>query len=309
MLRLKYDHIYECYPVYQLFFGRERATKAHDALTAVLAIARWQELPKCPKQFRVLELFAGQSEHKEHLLAQLYDPSIVKSYTCLDINITKNDGSVVKGDARTFDYSDYNLVLAFYYSMSSTFVQDAEVHGAMRPREQLDAFTRRVADTLPNHSALFLHIGKLDHRKALDYGSDEPEFDTWRVRKGHPLCALVKHQANLLIRVRITKSYDRALCCVLDHISKLVIKDEITEKTVAEIVIERPFVQRFWTEPEITDSLYAAGFSRVEHFSNQFTYNDGPYELLERKVAHPDAPESEDEAEPYVASELLAIKN
>lgn len=298
------NHIYECYPLYFTLFGRSRHVKVYDAMTAVIAFENWRH-ERGIKKLKVLELFAGQSEHKEHFIGQFSDPAVIQRYDCLDLHITDPAAGVVQGDALTFDYREYNAVLAFYFSLAATFVQDQTKH----PRRQLDAFTRQAASTLKKGSAFFLHLGQLDHVGSLAHPvKDEvEEIDLW---PGHPLlCHFGVADDSGTVTLEKETSYDRYTGCTYDHFKRIELRT--SRRLIAKISIKDPFVQRFWTEPEVVDSLMLAGFSDIDFYHNELTYEDGPYERLSRTLRYPDCPSAKDfdDAEDcYVATELLAIK-
>lgn len=297
-------HIYECYPLYRLLFGRSRSMKAHDALTAAIAADAWSAEKKV-KELRVLELFAGQSEHEEHFRAQFNRPEALKSYTCLDIQVEPGQKGVVQGDALTFDYRDFNFVVAYYYSMAASFIQVMDPYDSTRrPRALLDKFTSQVFRTMPKKSALFLHTGLLNHAGAVTYVEEERE-EQFFLEAGHPVARALGFTKPLIVRGSVVKHYDRVSCCTYDKLKPFHVYqvNGRQERKVLEIRVRAPFIQRFWTEPEVVDSLAAAGFSEFKFYNNAFSYADGPYTELQQVVDTP-----EEDADEVTATEILAIK-
>lgn len=301
---IKFKHIYECYPLYQALYGVNNYHKSYDSLTAAVALENWVQETKA-KKINILEAFSGKSEHKDSFIQQFGYADLVSSYNCLDkYAVSQQSASVIAGDALTFDYSKFNVVLAFYYSLNSTFIQGVEF-----PRKVLDAFFLNLYSTLKPKSAVFLHLGAVDFRFALEQVS-EPDVHDITLR---PNCELLKYfhifDKPAVLKYRVSNYYDRLTRCNYAKYTKICIvcddEDQIT------IAISSPFIHRFWSESEVIDSMRSAGFSKFRFYHNTMSHDDLPCDELNTIVKYPECPSAASNVKEAInnmtTTDLLAI--
>lgn len=305
-MSLKVNHVYELYPLYLAMYGRPRHTKAYDSLTACIAVERWAYANEITK-LNVLELFAGKSEHREHFEAQFAMPERLSKYQTLDLHADPST-EVIKGNALNYDFKPHNVVLAFYYSLGTTFIQ-----GQVDPRQKLDEFTANLYQTTPKHSCAFFHISDGNQKDAMNYVCHSHDGTEYPLFINHPLLhTFGLHGHPGMLRVWGHKTYDRLTSNTYEHIKVAKVYDA-HGTLLGDIKVKEPFVQRFWTEPEIVDSFRVAGFKNFDFYNNDLSYGEH-HEYLKRIIhssdesPNPHPKSDEQEVERYIATEILVYK-
>ena len=67
--------------------------------------------------------------------------------------------------------------------------------------------------------------------------------------------------------------YDRLTGNTYEHLKRACVYNN-QGKLIADIKVKEPFVQRFWTEPEIVDSFRIAGFENFDFYNNDLSYGE-----------------------------------
>jgi len=264
MKTLEFKSMYEIYPLYQIMYGRDIDTKAYEALNASIAAEHfWINEMKKKGSLRVLELFAGKSEHKQYFMQSCTVP--IELYDCLDNQPEVIGGDVVFGDAIESIYpKKYNFIIAHYYSLDTCTIYRDKLIGLMRNvYGNLSNFKRNKS------GAFFFHLSSDGYRNALLNVGEPIKGFKYFVPPAHPLRTMFNvdpYDTTCHVQADTKREYNRITCINYDFVSNT--KLMVRGKAVAQFSFDEPFCHRFWSEPEVVDIALDAGFKKIEFYNN-----------------------------------------
>ena len=298
MKTVSLDHAYDFYPLYQLTYGRQVDVKAFEALNASVAADNfWSSNLRTTKTglgpaLRILELFAGVSEHKA--LFESISRLPIQKYDALDINHTIKSPHVMIGDALTADYPGYNFIMAHYYSLATCTDSRAALQALFNNvHRNLTSAKKRKKGS----AAFYFHLGHDGYTNALlNVGVPVKNFELF-VPYGHDLRKAfnLDRYDDCTLTYDTLREYNRVTSLNTDWVKN--IKLRIKGVPVVEFKIAQPFVSRFWSEPEVVDIAKEAGFTGF-HFYHFGTDSRGDVAEASRfqlhaVVKHPNTPDDD----------------
>jgi hypothetical protein len=257
MKRVKINHIYDNYGLYQLTFGSDLETRAAEArMSAKAADNHYVTRMGAKGSLRVLELFSGSSQHKSLFMSEINVP--VEYYMSMDNQPGLASDEVIIGDARTSVYPCHpNLILAYYYSINSTCSFN---------RTELKELFANVLRNLASGGAFWFNLGLDSYRSSLSFvGVTLPGF-YYVVPPNH----LLRKTFNLppydpcLLQATIHREYNRKTCHLYHTFEDVSIL--LNGKKVVRIDIRDRFVERMWSETEVVEVLNEVGFADMEFY-------------------------------------------
>lgn len=302
----KVDHIYHDYNLYAATYSRTPSYKLGEALGALFVMNELQNIsPKDFSSFRVLEILAGQSEHKQFLFdhANVH----VQDYKYLDSEGDPSQG-VIKGDVLTTDLKvyDFNFIIGYFFSASSVMDLNGD-HRSVHARSVLWTLFENMYRSLPEVGAFVLDFAVNGYENALNAtkGTEEetfpvPFFHGLRKEYGippHGKCEVILNRKAV---------YDRMTSTVTDYFTKPVLIQYAGE-TVARVHVKEAMSQRYFSETELVDIALDAGFTKLLICKNDYVEND--YEILDNQIDLEDEEEIDDSVVGnFMGNMLVAVK-
>lgn len=295
---LNINHVYELYPLYEAIYGAPLHNKCFGALTACIAVERWIQENNVTGVLNVLELFAGNGEHKFPFLQQFKSPNTLV-YKELDLyGTTDMVKGTIKGDALTYNYKHHNVILAYYYSLATTFIQ-----GNVDARKQLDLFTQNLYNTMSENSCAFFHISDATIQDSFNFCARHHHTEVPLYINHSLLQHLGYKNITGYLTLKSERYYDRFTCSTIEHIEYVNVYVE--DRLVKTITVKEPFIQRLWQETEIVDSFRLAGFKNIDFYRNILGYTE-EYNKLSPEVHSSDVEDTD--VESLMATEILVYK-
>lgn len=324
MKTVKLEHVYECYPIYSLLYGRDIDAKAFEAVNACIAAEHfWMDRLNQKSKLSILEMFAGISEHKNFFLQSCKAP--ISRYACLDNQPGVANDDVVIGDAITDEYpGSFNFLIAYYYSLATCIYDANYIHS----RESMVKFLRNVQHNLTltkgttkrsgkPKGGFYFNLSSNGYFNALaNIGTPIKKFE-YHVPICHPIRKMFGIDAyakSVMLTADTKRTYDRMLSTNYDYLENVQLW--VGNKVVAKFKIARPFSHRFWSETEIVDIAKEVGFTDIVFYNNMVASGEdliSSHSTLKPLIKYPDIPYLDGEIddgnamENYMTSDMLLI--
>jgi hypothetical protein len=316
MKTIKLRHVYDYYPLYQLMYGRDQDVKMFEAINASIAAEDFF-IANHKRPLRILELFAGHSEHMPHFLQVCHAP--IECYSCLDNQPHAKAHDVIVADAITGDYPGFNLILAHYFSISTAVYHERKVNGSktfVHDRQALVTFFKNVhrnltTKPLQGKRAFWFHLSDNGALNALLEGSSPPAINwNYGIPRGHVIRRDFHLDAFTPATLQATthRIYDRRTSTVVDQLSNIALKSG--GKILVKFTVTEPFRSRYWSETEITDVMYETGFKDLTYYANhQEADHDATHLKLPSVVEYDEDVETEtlDDVSKLLATDIMGV--
>lgn len=304
----KVEHIYHDYNLYAATYSRSPSYKLGEALGALFVMNELKNIdPKSFSSFSVLEILAGQSEHKQYMFDHANSDVHISEYSYLDSEGDPAQG-VIKGDVLTTNLKDnnFNFIIGYFFSASS--VMDLTgAHRSAHARSVVAKLFENMYNNLPEVGAFVLDFAENGYENSLyaTKGTEEETFDVpfyHALRQeydipAHGKCEVVVHRK---------ATYDRRTSTVTDEFTKPVLIKYAGE-TVARVHVKQAMTQRYFSETELSDMAIDAGFTKLMFLQNEYSEND--YTLLDNVIDLEDEEEiDESVVANFMPNMIVAIK-
>lgn len=311
--------IYDDYDLYSIILGRDKDVKMFEAQNAVIAAEQLLELREAAP-LRILELFAGRSEHEKWFRDLATFP--IARYDCLDNVIPLSDeklpNGVVYGDAVTGDFEGYDLLIAHYFSLNGPIIKHAQAITRKDVVRHLKNVVRnfKAERNSEGRRGYYIHIGDIGVGNTLNQVltlADETATDEVYVRPHHPIRSRFNLPARVEAHLTLEShaSFDRWTRTILTHYFSVELVCE--DRTIQRWEIKDPFPFRTWSEDEMVDMIREAGFTDAVFFHNRRgAYADNSEHcLLMNSIQQQDVlgldVKDDEETGAFNATEILAI--
>lgn len=322
------DHIYDDYGLYSLYYSREFDVKAFEALNAIVAASdfyhRYLKREKV-SGLRILELFAGRSEHKDFFVNNCGLP--IETYSCLDNAKhlkTNPEPGVVYGDAlhmSKLGNTNYNLMLSFFHSLNGPI----DLKASEIDRKTVLLHLKNAASILKRAEigAYFLHLGNpglgpiAEQVSSLD--DEEVVTTTMYVHAGHRLRTQYKVAPSdtMFVEFVTSSEYRRSASTMYTKFKTIRVMSSSptgrNPKVLNWITVRTPFIFRTWSENEMIDMMREAGFTDfLFYHNNKDSYTSNAERIeLEAVIKSVDLTESDlkspEQMSAFTSTEILAI--
>lgn len=279
-------HIYSCYPLYQLIYGRPKAFKAIDLLRLEQALENYvlTEDESFKQRMRsgmsIFESFSGISEHKQ--LIEHTTALNVNKYYSMDME-DQNLPDVLVGDVTdlNIDFPEVDVVTSFFFSFS-TINRDMT-----KGFESLINYFRNAYEaTVNTDGAVYAHVGSTEgwsHLTGLT--SESPDLQDTLVLEV-PLNALMRQYLNLheteyyTCEVQQDTTFNIAINSYVKENITATIKDSYGHE-VARFKVEQPFVWREWLAHEVLEAARIAGFTGAKMFNVSGSFDTYRFDMID----------------------------
>lgn len=239
MKALRVKSVYSCYPLYQLIFGGNPALKYHEALCIAEALALLDFRPST-----LIELFSGAQENRKPLELALGVP-----YTGVDLHPYK-DNVVLD---LSLDFSGRlpktDLMIAGFRSIEDTVCNER----GLITENVLTQFMRGCASSLNNGGLLWIDISG-EHQDILSGVQSQncSLLQTEAICKAFNIPVPKSRRATLEfdLTLEFDPNTNNNLCSYTGTL--------YTDTHSRDFIVDRPFVFRYWTPPEIIAAASAA---------------------------------------------------
>lgn len=322
MIIKKLNHIYNCYPLYQLMYGRDFDSKCFESINAAVAAEfYWHRILKMKTPLNVMELFSGVSEHRPYFLQSC--KAKIDRYDCLDNEPSVGNDYVKVGDAITDYYGGgYNFLIAHYYSLCTCIFGSDYVHSRQKMVEffanvkrniQHPAFSNKPT---PNKGAFYFNLSANGYVNSLLNVGEIIKGFYYHIPLDHSMRKLLKIDPyiNCSLTATTHRTYDRLTCTNYDWISDVFVR--VNGVKIVEFKVERPFTHRFWAETEIVDVLHEVGCDDVMFYNNIITSGDdmlSDHIRLPRIIKYPNIPLADGDIEEgtalsnYMTTDMMVL--
>lgn len=291
----KLKTLYQSVGLYDAFYNRSLGYKISEAGSFSRILEAEEKRPTS-----ILELFANTgSRHKSFFELQYNYISEIQDYKCLD-GLAPPSPDVISADAGNGDFGQtFDAVFAYYYAVSSAIDFD-------HPNGNITwEYMRKIFENVRKHlnpGGIFIIDSAIDgYRLALSSVTDreeETETVTIDIPLGHALREELKAEGvkiedkdEVEAKNKTMTIYKRLTGNCEDWIEH--VKIYVNGKPVFKYMIEQPFCQRYFTEPEVIRMLQEAGFEDIDFWSCD--YSDGSANKLTASVTAEDCAGEEEE--------------
>lgn len=277
-------HLYESVGLYDAIYNRHLGYKMGEAGGFAKVLESLENRPKS-----ILELYAsGNSRHKDFFKLQYHYWSEIETYMGLDLFL-KGDPNVICADVGTGDYGrKFDSIFAFYYGASSAV--DPNNSEANITMEYTSKIFSNVLKHLEPGGTFVMDACTDGYNVALGAICDEDEdmrVDEVEIELGDSLRYEVAAEGieirdtdTVELKTKVKHHYDRMTANNVDTFKYA--KVLVNGKTVLRFKIEKPFCQRYFSEPEIVQMLLGAGFADIDFWCCD--YEGADYENIGKKA-------------------------
>lgn len=313
MAEQRINHLYDFYELYGALYSREYPWKAaegrglgfamaHAAVRSKKLLAQGKPALNFEVEgFNLMEIFSGRGEHHMHM--KLPEALKINSYQHNDMrDHSEVCPDFIQGDSTTTTFEGRNFIAALFYSMSSLH----DEHGN-HDRKLLLKLFKNMYDNLPAGGAFFADFCSDGYNMSLAVDdSDSEDFTEVSVDSDSPIrTALnIPYHVQCTISYKKRSVYNRVTATCSDFFTTP-ITVTAGSRTVAEVYVQEPMTQRYFSEPELIDIAKEAGFTDFMFFS--LDYSDADFTKLDNVLESEDGIDT-DEVDGYMANAFIAFK-
>lgn len=304
---IRIKHLYDFSELYQIIYNRNDGYKMQEAVAFANIAFRLR-----PKSKSIMELLSGADSKHARYFKEVWPHELAYSGT---------DGTESSGNPNILHVRDitkhdfkqqWDLVTAHYYSPSSVCDMD---NGGLVTRACTQGFINTAFNATKKGGIFIMDFCSDGYSTAICadanmsgkvitqefYADFHTPLYKWLVAHG---LASATHHSDVDVVARVSSHYDRLTANNIDKFHGIKIK--VDGKVVVAISIKNPFCQRYFSDPELTDMMLAAGFNDVQFWNVNYADND--FSQLDRFMTWDEDEASEDELEAQRPNVLVGIK-
>lgn len=313
MNEMRINHLYDFYELYSSLYSREYSWKAseargmgfamsHTAIRSKKLLAQGKPALDFEKDgFDVMEIFSGKGEHHMHL--KLPGALKLNSYQHNDLRDHSADcPNFTQGNSMDVKFEGRNFISALFYSMSSLH----DEHGSHDRKYMVQLF-KNMYDNLPEGGAFYADFCSGGYALSLSVDeTDTDDFTEVDIDSDSPLRVALDIPYHVTCKIQYKKRsvYNRTTATNSDFFITP-ISIIAGSRTIAEVYVQEPMTQRYYSETELLDIAKDAGFTDFMFFN--LDYSDAEFEKLENLLESEEGID-DDEVDDYMANAFVAIK-
>lgn len=282
MKTLTVDSIYSNYALYQILYGRDSWYHMFTADAIHRMCLTWMQKKKVPK-LQILEMFSGKRELEPFLIGFLKD--IVSDYKCLELSDfdSKPCDNTVYADAYVpgdwLYTTKSNVILIPYFAIQGTAPVGKDFADL---NDLLSLFKNCRSIFKKSKGMVYLHYDSIDSDSEMAKCVKDVQ-SVISIPISHPIRKDLgmSDYIDATLYANTSKTFDRTNGLLIDTFKDVWI--ETRGRLVANIKVKKPYIEKHWSNAEVTYALKANGFNDFDWYETDCSsLNSGDFSLIHR---------------------------